>query len=89
MTMNRLFRAEDFPGVLDTRRFPGTDDAIFCGTGLSKTLGDHCDVDGVFYLAYPVGESGGKPETLIERAIWHTSYPEDYLAAIAGQSADQ
>ena len=82
--MNRLFRAEDFSGVFDPRQIPGSDDADFLWDWLERMLGDHCDVDGVFYLAYPVGESGGKPETLIERAIWRTSYPEDYLAALPG-----
>ncbi len=82
--MNRLFRFEDFSGVLDPRLIPGTDDSEFLWDWLSKVLADHCDVEGIFYLAYPVGDSGGKPETLIERAIWKTSYPEDYLAALPG-----
>lgn len=82
--MNRMFHAEDFIGVLDPRLIPGSDDADFLWDWLSKTLSDHCDVEGIFYLAYPVGESGGKPETLIERAIWRTSYPEDYLNALPG-----
>jgi DNA-binding CsgD family transcriptional regulator len=82
--MNRVFRAEDFAGVLDPRLIPGTDDSEFLWDWLAKILGDHCDVEGVFYLAYPVGESGGKPETLITRAIWRTSYPQDYLEAMPG-----
>jgi DNA-binding CsgD family transcriptional regulator len=82
--MNRLFRAEDFAGALDPRLIPGTDDADFLWDWLAKLLKDHCDVNGVFYLAYPVGESGGKPETLIERAIWRTSYPQNYLEAMPG-----
>lgn len=82
--MNRVFRAEEFAGALDPRLIPGSDDADFLWDWLAKLLSDHCDVDGVFYLAYPVGESGGKPETLIERAIWRTSYPQDYLEAMPG-----
>lgn len=82
--MNRMFRVEDFAGILDPRLIPGSEDADFLWDWLSKTLYDHCDVEGIFYLAYPVGESGGKPEVLIERAIWRTSYPEDYLNAMPG-----
>ena len=82
--MNRAFRAEDFAGVLDPRLIPDSEDAGYLWDWLAKRLFDHCDVEGMFYLAYPVGESGGKPETLIERAIWKTSYPQDYLEAMPG-----
>jgi DNA-binding CsgD family transcriptional regulator len=82
--MNRVFRAEAFASVLDPRLIPATDDATLLWDWLANVLGAHCDVEGIFYLAYPVGESGGTPETLIERAIWNTSYPQDYLEALPG-----
>ena len=75
---------EDIDKILDTRRIPNSDDADYLWAWLADVIGEPCDVDGVFYLAYPVGESGGKPERLIERAIWNTSYPEHYLNALTG-----
>lgn len=42
------------------------------------------DVEGLFYLAYPVGDAGGTPEELVERAIWKTNYPQHYLDALYG-----
>ena len=80
---------EDVEKILDPRRIPISDDADFLWDWLAERLAEPCDVDGVFYLAYPVGESGGKPESLIERAIWNTSYPEHYLNAIDRKSADK
>jgi DNA-binding CsgD family transcriptional regulator len=82
--MNKLFRVEDFTGALDPRLIPDSDNADYLWDWLEKTLAEHCDVEGLFYLAYPVGESGGTPETLIERAIWNTSYPLAYLEALPG-----
>ena len=82
--MNRVFRAGDLADALDPRLIPDSTDSDVLWDWLAKLLSDHCDVEGVFYLAYPVGESGGRPETLIERAIWRTSYPQDYLEAMPG-----
>lgn len=82
--MNKPLSKEDVQKILDIRRIPVSDDPEFLWSWLATELEDSCDVQGVFYLAYPVGESGGKPEKLIERAIWHTSYPERYLNALTG-----
>ncbi len=51
---------------------------------LEYTLLNVCDIKGVFYLTYPVSDAGGTLETMINRAIWNTSYPEDYLNALTG-----
>jgi DNA-binding CsgD family transcriptional regulator len=82
--MKNEMSKEDVQKILDPRRIPNSDDADYLWNWLAGELAEACDVNGVFYLAYPVGESGGKPEKLIERAIWHTSYPERYLNALTG-----
>jgi DNA-binding CsgD family transcriptional regulator len=82
--MNKPMSKEDVQKILDPRRIPYSDDADYLWNWLAGELSETCDVNGVFYLAYPVGESGGKPEKLIERAIWQTSYPERYLNALTG-----
>ncbi|MGL4489683.1 MAG: helix-turn-helix transcriptional regulator [Rhizobiaceae bacterium] len=69
---------------MDPSGIPDTDDAGALWQWLADKLLRECDIKGVFYLAYPVGDSGGTPETLILRAIWNTSYPEIYLSALPG-----
>jgi DNA-binding CsgD family transcriptional regulator len=69
---------------MDPNGIPETDDPELLWNWLGDTLLRTCDVKGIFYLAYPVGDSGGTPETLILRAIWNTSYPEIYLNALTG-----
>ena len=71
-------------GGLDPQLIPVSDDHEFLWSWVNDQLERTCDVKGIFYLCYPVGDSGGTPETLIHRAIWKTSYPEDYLAALPG-----
>jgi DNA-binding CsgD family transcriptional regulator len=69
---------------VDPSSIPTSDDSELLWQWLGDTLLRSCDVKGVFYLAYPVGDSGGAPETLILRAIWNTSYPEVYMNALTG-----
>jgi DNA-binding CsgD family transcriptional regulator len=69
---------------LDKAFIPQSDNPDKLWDWLAEIMESECGVKGIFYLAYPVGDSGGTPETLIHRAIWKTSYPEDYLAAMPG-----
>ncbi len=69
---------------MDPNGIPVSDDSELLWNWLGDTLYRTCDVKGIFYLAYPVGDSVGTPETLILRAIWNTSYPESYLNALTG-----
>ena len=71
-------------GGLNPQLIPATDDHEHLWLWLNDHLNKTCGINGVFYLCYPVGDSGGTPETLILRAIWKTSYPEKYLAALTG-----
>ncbi len=63
---------------------PASEDPDVLWQWLADTLYCSCDIKGIFYLTYPVGDSGGTLETLILRAIWKTSYPEAYLNALTG-----
>lgn len=67
------------PGLI-----PETEDHEFLWEWVNGHLTKTCGIKGIFYLCYPVGDSGGTPETLIHRSIWKTSYPEQYLAAMPG-----
>ena len=71
-------------GGLDPQLIPASEDHDFLWQWLNQHLNNECGINGIFYLCYPVGDSGGSPETLILRAIWRTSYPEEYLAALPG-----
>lgn len=74
----------DLTLAIASKDMPRTDDAPRLWDWLGQTLLEHCDINGIFYMAYPVGDAGGTPETLILRAIWNTNYPEDYLNALPG-----
>lgn len=84
--MNSVVRidVDHIPTAISAYQIPNSDDPDVLWQWLSEYLSVHCDVEGMFYLAYPVGDAGGKPETLILRAIWNTSYPEAYLEAMPG-----
>lgn len=84
--MNKFHRFDlsGFSGLLTPLAIPASDDADLLWAWLESTLRAEADVEGLFYLAYPVGHAGGAPEQLIERAIWKTTYPEHYLAALTG-----
>ena len=71
-------------GGLDPRIIPVSEDHAILWEWVNGHLEKECGIKGIFYLCYPVGDSGGTPETLILRAIWNTSYPEVYLAALTG-----
>lgn len=76
--------AANFAAALDPKNIPISDNPDVLWGWLNNTLLQKLDVNGIFYMAYPVADSGGAPETLILRAIWKTSYPDDYLNAIPG-----
>lgn len=84
--MNKLHRFDlsGFSGLLTPLAMPASNDAEVLWRWLESTLRAEADVEGIFYLAYPVGDAGGDPEELIERAIWKTSYPQHYLDALYG-----
>lgn len=84
--MNKIhkFDLSGFSGLLTPLAMPESADADVLWRWLESTLRAEADVEGIFYLAYPVGDAGGDPEELIERAIWKTSYPEHYLNALYG-----
>jgi DNA-binding CsgD family transcriptional regulator len=69
---------------MDPSEIPISDDHEVLWQWLADVLLRECDIKGVFYLAYPVGDSGGTLETMILRATWNTSYPQDYLDAMPG-----
>ena len=72
------------PDFLSGISIPITNDIELLWTWLSVILNEYFDIDGMFYMAYPVGDAGGTPETLILRAVWKTSYPQEYLEAMPG-----
>lgn len=84
--MNKIhnFDLSGFPGLLTPLAIPASDDVETLWSWLESTLRAKADVEGLFYLAYPVGDAGGDPEQLIQRAIWKTSYPQHYLDALYG-----
>jgi DNA-binding CsgD family transcriptional regulator len=84
--MNSIVRidSDGIPDFLDGFSLPDTKDIEFLWSWLSNILRTYFDIEGIFYMAYPVGDSGGTPETLILRAVWKTSYPQDYLEAMPG-----
>jgi DNA-binding CsgD family transcriptional regulator len=82
--MNKEARMNPQMGGLDSQSIPAFDSPDLLWDWVNEHLRDSCGIDGIFYLCYPVGDSGGTPETLIHRAIWKTSYPEEYLAALPG-----
>jgi DNA-binding CsgD family transcriptional regulator len=69
---------------MDPSHIPNSDNSDVLWAWLNEKLQTTCDVEGIFYLTYPVGDSAGTPETLIHRAIWNTSYPAAYLSALPG-----
>lgn len=84
--MNKLQRFDmaGLAGLLTPLAIPASDDAGVLWAWLESSLRTAVDVEGIFYLAYPVGDAGGTPEELVERAIWKTNYPEHYLEALYG-----
>jgi DNA-binding CsgD family transcriptional regulator len=84
--MNRVHRGElgGFSGLLTPLAIPASSDADVLWAWLESLLRAEADVEGLFYLAYPVGDAGGSPEELVERAIWKTNYPQHYLDALYG-----
>ncbi len=84
--MNSIVRidSDNIPHFLDGIYIPNSTDIALLWSWLSDLLRTYFDIEGVFYMAYPVGASGGSPETLILRAIWKTSYPQNYLEAMPG-----
>ena len=51
--------------------------------GLEQWLDRDFEVDGVFYLSYPVGETGGELGMLFDRAIFHVTYPRAYMESLS------
>jgi len=87
--MNTLHRI-DLPELtpeLAPFAIPATSDPERLWAWLENALAA-ADVDGLFYLAYPVGEVSIPLPELIARALWKTTYPAAYLGALAGSPLD-
>lgn len=84
MNTQMKFSLGEQAGALGILAMPDSNDPDVLWAWLETTLYDACGIQGIFYMAYPVGDSGGDIEELLERAVWKTSYPQAYLEALPG-----
>lgn len=84
MNTQMRFSLGEQTGALGILELPSSNDPDVLWTWLETTLLEACGIKGIFYLVYPVGDSGGSLEDMLERAVWKTSYPQHYLDALPG-----
>ena len=68
---------------------PATDDPNYLWAWLEQRLADIAGINGIFYMAFPVGDSGGNLAELLERSIWKVTYPQAWLDSLTGNALSQ
>lgn len=51
---------------------------------LEDTLREAYGIEGIFYITYPVGDAAGTLAEMMDRAVWKSSYPQDYVNRLSG-----
>ncbi len=81
----KLERAGLVHKLPDSASMPDSENPDVLWAWLEDTLRQAFGIEGMFYITYPVGDAAGSLQEMMERALWKTTYPKAFVAALGSK----